>query len=142
MNKIILYVGLAILLGTVTMIAPLAVLKPEDTVMDIDNTLLDPEYTLSVPNAEEQNSQNETYEAEKGMLESGDFSTDTWTEGNVTISPSEPSEPVAAPEDATRKPLTVNTADSSSDLSSVALMAVPSFLVALGFFVVLRKRIS
>ena len=40
MNKVMLYVGLAILLGTVTMIAPLAVLEPSSTLFLIEHDLL------------------------------------------------------------------------------------------------------
>ena len=64
MNKIMLYIGLAILLGTVTMVAPLALLGPSDPITDT-------EYTLSVP--EEPDNQDRAYE------DSGNFSAQTKT---------------------------------------------------------------
>ena len=57
MNKVMLYVGLAILLGTVTMVAPLALLRPSDTIPDDNNLLTTPEYVVTVPEPTEPSEQ-------------------------------------------------------------------------------------
>jgi hypothetical protein len=142
MNKILVYTVIAILLGTVTMVAPLALLEPEDSITDAEPTLTVPEFTVTAPEPAEPSDQNRTYEDSK-MLESGNFSTETWTEPEpAPVEPeppavAEPSEP--SPQEAE---LTVKTAETPSDLSPIGLMTIPSFLIALGVFVYLRKRIS
>jgi hypothetical protein len=90
-----LYIGLAILLGTITMVAPLALLGPEDPITDTEDTLTVPEYTVRNSEVEEPDNQDRSYDDSK-----------------------------------------------TSDLSPIGLMTVPSFLVALGVFVYLRKRMS
>jgi len=134
MNKIMLYVGLAILLGTVTMVAPLALLEPNDSTPDN-------QYTLSVPEGEEQDSQDRSYE-EGRMLENENPSAQTKTPEPTLSVPVEPSEPDAAPEVPQEPELTLKTAETPADLSPIGLMAIPSFLVALGVFVFFRKRMS
>ena len=130
MNKILAYIAVAILLGTVTMVAPLALLEPEASITDKD-------YTPTVPEAVEPSDQQRASE-NGGTLESGDFSTETWTKPEPAPSvPIEPSEP--SPQE---PELTVKTAENTSDLSPIGLMTIPSFLVALGVFVYIRKRIS
>jgi len=104
MNKIILYVGIAILLGTVTMVAPLALLGPEDHIPD-DNQL------LNIP-------------------------------GEHTITGPESTEADVAPEVPQEVELTLKTTETPADLSPIGLMAIPSFLVAMGVFVFFRKRMS
>ena len=52
MNKVMLYVGLAILLGTVTMVAPLALLEPSNTSPEDNNLLTTPEFVVTVPGAD------------------------------------------------------------------------------------------
>jgi len=132
MNKIMLYVGLAILLGTVTMVAPLALLEPEDPITEH-------KYIITVPEASEPSNQDRG-SVEGGLLENGSFSTDNWTTPepapSVTLGPSEPTVAPEEPE------LVVKTAENSPDLSPIGLMTIPSFLVALGVFVYLRKRMS
>ena len=140
MNKIMLYVGLAILLGTVTMVVPLALLEPRDSIMDIKDTPTVPEYTVTVPEVEEPNNLEDF--GEDRILENGNFSVQMTTPEPApeTLAPSEPS---AAPEVPPQEPeLVVKTAENPSDLSPIGLMTVPSFLVALGVFVYLRKRMS
>ena len=134
MNKIMLYVVLAILLGTVTMVAPLALLEPNDSTPDN-------QYTLSVPEGEEQDSQDRSYE-EGRMLENENPSAQTKTPEPTLSVPVEPSEPDAAPEVSQEPELTLKTAENPADLSPIGLMAIPSFLVALGVFVFFRKRMS
>ncbi len=131
-----LYIGLAILLGTVTMVAPLALLGPEDSITDTEDTLTVPEYTVRNSEVEEPDNQDKAYDDSK-MLESGDFSTQATTPEPTPSVPLGPSEPTVAPEE---PELVVKTAENPSDLSPIGLMTVPSFLVALGVFVYLRKR--
>jgi len=126
MNKIMLYIGLAILLGTVTMVVPLAVLGPNGL-------------TPVIKFSGEPNNQERAYE-DGGMLENGNFSTEGWTTPEPATGSSEPA---AAPDFSTKEAeLTVKTAENPSDLSPIGLMTLPSFLVALGVFVYLRKRMS
>ena len=133
-NKILLYIGLAILLGTVTMVAPLALLGPEDSITE-------PKDTLTVPEAAEPSDQQRASE-NGGTLESGDLPTEMWAKPAAPVEP----EPPAVPEPAEPSPqeavLAVKTADNASDLSPIGLMVIPSFLVALGVFVYLRKRMG
>ena len=130
-----LYIGLAILLGTVTMVAPLALLEPKDSITDKEYTPTVPEYTIKGP--EEPNNQERTYE-DSGMLENGNFSTETWTRPEPAPSvPVEPSEPSSQ-----EYVMTVKTAENPSDLSPIGLMTIPSFLIALGVFVYLKKRMG
>jgi len=132
MNRILLYIGLAILLGTVTMVAPLALLGPEDSIPDNEYTPTVPEYTIKGP--EEPNNQERAYE-DSEMLESGNFSTEAWTKPEPA--PDEPSEPSSQ-----EYVMTFGTAEKPSDLSPIGLMAIPSFLIALGVFVYLKKRMA
>jgi len=124
-----LYIGLAILLGTVTMVAPLALLGPSDSITE-------PKDTPPVLEAAEPSDQDRTYE-DSQMLESGNFSAQVTTPEPAPSVPVEPSEP--SPQEAE---LVVKTSENTSDLSPIGLMTIPSFLVALGVFVYLRKRIS
>ena len=121
---------IAILLGTVTMVAPLALLEPEASITDKDYTPTAPEATE--PSDQERGSEN------GGTLESND----------ILPCPAAPLEPEPAPVPESTEPspqepeLSVKTAESPSDLSPIGLMTIPSFLVALGVFVYIRKRIS
>jgi len=141
MNKILVYTVIAILLGTVTMVAPLALLEPEDSITDAEPTLTVPEFTVTVPEPAEPSDQNRTYEDSK-MLESGNFSTETWTEPEPAPVEPEPSVPVEPSESPPKYLITAKTAENTSDLSPIGLMTIPSFLIALGVFVYLRKRMS
>jgi len=134
MNKIMLYVGLAILLGTVTMVAPLALLEPNDSIPEN-------QYTLSVPEAEEPDSQDRSYE-EWETLGSENLSAQAKPLAPEPLAPIEPSEPAASPEVPQEPELTLKTAETPADLSPIGLMAIPSLLVALGVFVFFRKRMS
>ena len=104
-----LYIGLAILLGTVTMVAPLALLGPSDSI---------PENKYNVS------------EVDRGTLERND----------MLASPEVPVEPSAPESSDTVPETTLSKTDVASDLSSIGLMIVPSFLIALGIFVYLKKR--
>ena len=97
MNKILVYTFLAILLGTVTMIAPIALLGP------------DSEKNISaVPSANESGSQ--TLDA-------------TRENGSYTYSPE-----------------SNNSEEPPSNPSQIGSLLIPSFLVALGVFILFKKR--
>ena len=108
MNKIMLYIGLAILLGTATMVVPLALLGPYDSIPEnkddpeVDGGTLERNYMLASP--------------------------------EVPVEPSAPESSDTVPE------ATLSKTDVASNLSSIGLMIVPSFLIALGIFVYLKKR--
>jgi hypothetical protein len=140
LNKTLVYTVIAILLGTVTMVAPLALLRPEDSVTDAESTPMVPEYTLAVPEPTEQSDQQRAAE-NGGTFECGNFSTETWTKPEPKPIAPEPSAPVEPTEpSAPEYVITVKTAEKPTDLSPIGLMTIPSFLVALGVFVYLRKR--
>jgi hypothetical protein len=125
MNKILVYTVIAILLGTVTMLAPLALLGSGDSTPDTV-----PEFVVTVPEAAQSNNQDRTCE-DNQTLKGGNFSTESGAE------PEAPSEPSSS-----EYVITAKTAENPSDLSPIGLMTIPSFLVALGVFVYLRKRLS
>ena len=131
MNRILLYTVVGILLGSVTMLAPLALLGPGDSTPDTV-----PELVVTVPEAGESNEQNRTFE-DSQILEGGNLSTETWTEPEAPVESDSPSESSSQ-----EYGITAKTAETPSDLSPIGLMTIPSFLVALGVFVYLRKRMS
>ncbi len=126
MNKILVYTVIAILLGTVTMLAPLVLLGPDDSTPDTV-----PEFIVTVPDAAESSDQD------RKTLESGNLSTENLTEPEAPVESESPSEPSSQ-----EYVITAKTAETPSDLSPIGLMTIPSFLVALGVFVYLRKRMS
>jgi hypothetical protein len=129
MNKILVYTVIAILLGSVTMLAPLALLGSDES-----TPATVPELITTVPEEGESNDQNRTFE-DSQMPEGGNFSTDSWTE------PEAPNESGSPSESSSQEyGITAKTAETPSDLSPIGLMTLPSFLVALGVFVYLRKR--
>ena len=96
------------------MIAPLALLGPDDQIPP-------GQYTIKGTVTGEDN-QNRS-------LEGGTFEgTDIWVRPE-------------APEPASTE-ITLNMAGEPADLSPIGLLTVPSFIVALGVFVFLRKRMS
>ena len=115
-NKVLVYTVIAILLGSVTMVVPLALLGPSNLIPDDKyiNTesgeeTLERNGVLSIPEASaEQSGGTDTYD-------------------------SSPKEPAACES-------TLRGTDVASDMSSIGLITVPSFLVALGVFVYLKKR--
>ena len=141
MNKILVYTVIAILLGSVTMVVPLALLGPSDSIPDTEYTLTVPEGTVMIPEATEPSDQERSSE-NGGTLESGDLPTEMWTKPETPVEP----EPTAPDEPSPQEPelvlLVVKTAETPSDLSPIGLMTIPSFLIALGVFVYLRKRMS
>jgi len=137
-----LYVGLAILLGTVTMVAPITLLGPEDPVTDTKDTSTVQGVIVTVPEAGEPNNQEDFF-GEDRMLEGGNYSVTTTTPEPTPSAPVEPSKPAIAPEASpTEIELVMKTEKNPSDLTPIGLMTVPSFLVALGAFFYLRKRMS
>lgn len=117
-NKFLVYTVIAILLGSVTMAVPLALLGPDNLVPTASNDNIfgardgtaERNDTLISPDATPQQTEGTgTYDAssEKPSFESG-----------------------------------LGKADVASGLSSIGLMIVPGFLVALGIFVYLKKRVT
>ena len=142
MNKVMLYVGLAIMLGTVTMIAPLALISPEDTIPNDRNLVTPPEYVVTTPESTEP-SEQENFFGEDRMLENGNSSAQPTTPEPAPTIPMEPSDTAPEPDVEPQEPELVGRKEANStDLSPIGLMAIPSFLVALGVFVYLSKRIS
>lgn len=131
LNKALVYTVIAILLGTVTMLAPLTLLGTGDSP---PNAI--PELMVTAPEAGESNDQNRTFE-DSQTLEGENLSTENWTEPEATAESNSPSETSSH-----EYTITAKTAENPSDLSPIGLMTIPSFLVALGVFVYLRKRIS
>ena len=118
MNRILAYTVVAILLGTVTMVAPLVLLGPNDQIPS-------EQYTIKATNGGEEN-QTTSLEVEG-----------TFDRSDIVVSPDISSKPLEpAPTEMTFSIGNV------SDLSPIALMTVPSFVVALVVFVYLRKRVS
>jgi hypothetical protein len=130
LNKIVLYVGLAILLGTVTMVAPLALLND-------NNSLSDDKFLVKTTSAPLDNQTREYSNDSKTLgldSTSGSFTAIPPSEPDPTESDVLPEEPQAI--------FDVTSGDSTTDLSPVALITVPSFLIALGIFVFLRRQVS
>ena len=121
MNKFLAYTLVAILLGTVTMLTPLALLGAGDS------------NSVMVPPSAESTEQNGTFEDSQTLR--GENLTENWTD---PVKPSESEQFDSAPE----YTITVKTDETAADLSPIGLMTVPSFLVALAVFVLLRKRMS
>lgn len=118
MSKILVYTVIAILLGSVTMGVPLALLGPGNLI-PADN------YLKTVPESGE-----ETIDR-NGMLTSPNASAEQSADTkSYDASTKEP----AAAESNLRETSLV------SNLSSIGLITAPSFLVALGVFVYLKKR--
>jgi hypothetical protein len=130
MNKILVYTVLAILLGTVTMIAPIVLLEPleqpmlttddnSDARLSPQNDTLGSEDTLTAP------------ELPEPAPTAPDFS----AQAPESASPEEPDA-----ENAGTYSISTNS-EILSGLSSIGLMIVPSFLIAVGVFVYLKKRV-
>jgi hypothetical protein len=121
LNKVLVYTVIAILLGSVTMLAPLALLG--DSAPDIVTQVAD------------SNNLDRAYE-DNQTLKSGNVSTENWTRPDELSTPSDSSE--SSPPEYF---VTADTED-ASDLSPIGWMTIPSFLLALGVFVYLRKRVN
>ena len=130
MNKILVYTFLAILLGTVTMIAPLALIQPPEqpmlTTADNSDVRLGP--------------QKDTLGAEDTLTapplpEPAPSAPDFSAQGPESASPEEPNAENAGMYSISTEP------ELLSGLSSIGLMIVPSFLIAVGVFVYLKKRV-
>ena len=116
MNKILAYTVIAILLGSITMVVPLALLGP--------NKLVPVDSKDNAPGSGE-----ETYERNDALAFPNITSQQTDSIGTYDKSSSPPSFESG-----------LGIADVNSGLSSVGLMIVPGFVVALGIFVYLKKR--
>ena len=136
MNKFVIYTVIAILLGTVTMVVPLAMLEPDNPTLSNDdliseggstatetsqrdNMLVEPEEpTFSSGEPEDQAPNDELNEFTLSDSESSDKS------------PEEPPEPIVE---------TWDESDVASNLSSIGLILIPGFFIALGVFIVLKR---
>ncbi len=133
MNKILVYTFLAILLGTVTMIAPLALLEPPEQHMLTTTTADNSNITALSP-------EKDTLGAERTVTapelpEPAPSAPEFSAQGPESASPEEPdAESVRTYSISTESELV-------SGLSSLGLMIVPSFLIAVGVFVYLKKRV-
>ncbi len=151
MNKILAYTVIAILLGTVTMVLPYALLGPSDhTSLTEEGAVIQPsptateqpsastgQYTLGSTEQPTETEQERAY-AEGADVESVPSEPET-QESETAVPMSPPSaEPEAAPESALGGTDLIT--ESLSTLSSIGLMIIPSFLIALGAFIYLKKR--
>lgn len=129
MNKFLVYTVIAILLGTVTMVVPLAVhelnsppVRNKEIVFEVETTdarTTESSDVLGLP------------EEPAPTIDSYDFS-------------QADSETKVVPEETNNYQVTFTETDITSNLSSnllsIGLMMIPSFAIALGVFVLLRKR--
>ncbi len=117
MNKILPYVLVAILLGTVTMVVPYVLLRSSD-------------YTSLTDGAEliQPSTAESTAETEQGRA----FSEGTDVESSPLFPADKPPAEVPKAE--------ATLIESLSNLSPIVLITMPSFLIALGAFVYLKKR--
>jgi hypothetical protein len=118
MNKILIYTVIAIFLGAITMVTPLAVLKPSD-------------YAL----------------AGKDSVSNAEPDAEAVERENMFTNPEEPSASLedqevldSLPEEPAAYETVGNEEDVASSLSSIGMMIVPSFLIGLGVFSGLKKR--
>jgi hypothetical protein len=160
MNKILPYIVIAILLGTVTMVVPYALLGPSyNFAMTDGNPLIQPSPEPEQPSAPTEPSTSEPTEPststetpdnqERAFTEGGDIESSD-TQSPVPEVPLEPQEPEESSKLETQEPqpeapeseLTETNfiAEILPVLSPILLMTLPSFLIALGAFVYLRKQ--
>jgi len=117
MNKNLVFTVIAILLGTLTIVLPITLIGPSDSI---------PEGQYSINSTDVGgDTQNRSY-ADEGTYEGSD----TWTSPDLTDNPPEP---------LTTEANLTNGIDAR--LTSIGLMIVPSFLMALGVFIYIRRRI-
>jgi hypothetical protein len=122
MNKILPYVLIAIFLGTITIVIPYALLGPRD------NTSLTDGGTLIQPSAQQPNG-----------TEQPDSEGQAFSEGrDVESVPSSPNENPPAEE--LRSEDAGSTLGNLSNLSPIVLITIPGFLIALGAFIILKKK--
>ncbi|MFA5363573.1 MAG: hypothetical protein WC325_00125 [Candidatus Bathyarchaeia archaeon] len=114
MNKMLAYVTVAILLGTVTLLVPLTL---------VGNYQTNPEGSYNLSATDQENSQNNITRND-GTLQ------DPKATSNETEYPSPPGV------------LTVGNTEEPTDFSPLAWMTLPSLGVALAVFVYLKRRIQ
>jgi hypothetical protein len=122
MNKILAYTVIAILLGTITMVIPYALLGPSYTSMTEEPKTETP-------------SESSTFEQPETPSEAGKLDNEERTSDVV------PAEPVETSGEELGETNLIT--ESLSSLSSIGvMMIIPSFLIALGAFIYLKKRRS
>ena len=132
MNKILVYTVLAILLGTVTMIVPIALLEPPEQHMLTTTTAANSNITTLSPQKDTLGAEDmQTTPELPDRAPTPDFSTQT----PESATPEEPNAENAGTYSISTESGIV------SGLSSIGLMIVPSFLIAVGVFVYLKKRV-
>ena len=142
MNKFLVYTLAAILLGSVIMTTPLLLIEPNKTLSGTENTQpQDPNTTLDpeLPETQEPEWQTET---DRGFTTtSPEYSGESADSLNQTPPP-EASEEPKAPEEPEPQELdpTSLSANPLTNLNSIALMIVPSFLIAISVFVYMKKK--
>ena len=139
MNKFLVYTLTAILLGSVLMTTPLLLIEPNRTLNGTENTQTqDPNTTLSpeAPDSQEPEYQTET---DRGFAQTTpEESTDSLDQ---IPAPEAPEEPKTTDEPEPQEVDTTSlSADPISNLNSIALMIVPSFLIAISVFVYMKKK--
>jgi hypothetical protein len=116
MNKNLVFTVIAILLGTITIVLPITLLGPSDSIHEGQYNINSTDVGLDT--------QNRSY-ADEGSNEGSD----TWTNPDLTDNPPEP---------------LTNEANSTygidAKLTSIGLMIVPSFFIALGVFIYIKRR--
>lgn len=177
MNKILPYIVIAILLGTVTMVAPLMLLGPSDTTAPEEGTLIQTEQpetpapepsefepleaVPSEPEPSEPAAVDEIPENQSRYFMDGEDVLSDEAQAPVPSTPSEtepesvPEPEPAVPSESATEPLepepepqqpalteTNLLTESLSNLSSIGMIIIPSFLIALGVFVYFKKRMS
>lgn len=118
MNKIPVYMVIAILLGSVTMLMPLAMLGPSNLLPD--NNHLD---IISESGGEKLERNDTLTDREASVDQSADI-------GACDPSPTE----------SARNESSFLETNIASNLSSIGLITVPGFVIAMGVFVCLKKR--
>jgi hypothetical protein len=115
LNKAVVYAVIAILLGSVTMFAPLALLGSNE---------IDPAKYFTIGASDNETGSQGLLDNARGNENFSSLPPNSYTPGTG----SQPNESCLLP------------AETASSLSQVGLLVVPSFLVALGIFVYFKKR--
>ena len=119
MNRIMIYIGIAILLGSITMVVPITLITKNYPLQGTNNVDIIPGNGSSDPERSFQNGAS--------------------TESNDSLlAPESPSDSSGLEQNK----LTFGNTETSSDLSAIGWMTIPSFLFAFGIFILIRKRIS
>jgi len=152
MNKILPYVVIAILLGTVTMVVPYALLGSSDyTSITEGGKLIQPSPSASIEPTPIPSPTKTPTDPEQQDTPPYTENRDQLNGDSPTPAPPEPTEqPTPIPYPVPSESETVEIATTGTDLmlesisilSPIGLITIPSFLIALGAFIYLKKRKS